>query len=215
MNVDGLVSSNQQTLPGQTWWWYGVITCLAAWVFGDFLVVVMSAAGVPAFVSETFRIAAALALLLVFRQIHTDEPLLGHLRVWHLLTLGVLCWLVREFWSWGLAVPGFECRENTSGSKTSLQFVWLVVVAAPICEEIFFRHFLLRAFPFARSINWTIVAVIVTSAVFSISHLGYSCAVSFAALFFCGVIFSLARLVSGGLASPILLHAAYNAGAFI
>ena len=107
MNVDGLVSSNQQTLPGQTWWWYGVITCLAAWVFGDFLVVVMSAAGVPAFVSETFRIAAALALLLVFRQIHTDEPLLGHLRVWHLLTLGVLCWLVREFWSWGLALPSF------------------------------------------------------------------------------------------------------------
>lgn len=213
MNDDLLISS-PPTPPGHHWWWHGTIICLAAILFGDFLAIVMEAIGVPLVLVDMLRIAGAAAFLLIFRQMHPDEPLLGRLYLRHLLVFGVLSLFIKMFWTFGLVVPGFECLENRY-SFSKLYFFWVAVVVAPIVEEVFFRHFFLRAFPYARSTGWTIVAVAVTSVFFSVVHLQYTCSVSFVSLFLLGVVYAYARIVSGGLLLPILLHAAYNATSFI
>lgn len=214
MNTDVLISSNQQTPPGHAWWWHGVIICVSAIFFGDFLAVGMNVMGVSDVLIDVFRIAGAAAFLSIFRQMHPDETLMGRLHLRHLLIFGVLCLFVKMFWQGGLVVPGFECQENRH-SFSKLYFFWLAVVVAPIVEEVFFRHFFLRAFPYARSAGWAILTVVVTSIFFSAVHLQYTCIVSFVSLFLMGVVYAYARIFSGGLALPILLHMAYNASSFI
>ncbi|MFI8383261.1 lysostaphin resistance A-like protein [Pseudomonas sp. NPDC079086] len=214
---DDLLISNPPTTPGLHWWWYGAIICLSAVLLGDFLAIVAKQLGVPNFLVDVSRLAGTALFLWVFRQTHpTDPPLWGLPRFRHLLGFGFLCWLLRLFWTNGLLFPEFECAENRhslSGSKP--YFFWLTVVVAPVFEEVFFRFFLLRAFPYARSFNWALFSVIFTSLLFSAVHIHYSCAVSFISLFLMGVLFAYARILSGGLALPVLLHAAFNASAFI
>lgn len=95
--------------------------------------------------------------------------------------------------------------------------VWILVVAmvivAPIYEELIFRGILWSAikerFPVPRG---TIVASVVTSAMFAIIHLQYGL-YEISTIFLLALIFCYARVKSGSLLLPILLHIANNGAA--
>ncbi|KQW41869.1 MULTISPECIES: CPBP family intramembrane glutamic endopeptidase [Pseudomonas] len=81
-----------------------------------------------------------------------------------------------------------------------------LIVLPPIAEELFFRHYMLRLFPYENSRAWTWIAIIVTSAIFAGMHIQYGNWITVALIFACGGVFAIARVVSGGLLVPVLLH---------
>lgn len=81
-----------------------------------------------------------------------------------------------------------------------------LLVLPPIAEELFFRHYLLRLFPYENSQLWKWIAIIVTSAIFAGLHLQYGNWTSVALIFLSGCVFAVTRIVSGGLLVPMLLH---------
>ncbi len=88
-----------------------------------------------------------------------------------------------------------------------------VVFAGPIVEELIFRHLAFRAFPFDRSRVWCAIAIISSSFLFALSHSGHPA--SLVGTFLIGVVFGIARISSGGLMMPIILHASYNLSVII
>jgi len=81
-----------------------------------------------------------------------------------------------------------------------------LIVLPPIAEELFFRHYMFRLFPYENSRAWTWIAIIVTSAVFAGMHIQYGNWMTIVLIFACGGVFAIARVVSGGLLVPVLLH---------
>ena len=94
--------------------------------------------------------------------------------------------------------------------KTAFQFqvfIAAVLILPPIVEEIAFRHFILSTLPFNRHGSLAVVAVIGSAALFMYAHMGaYNFWTTHALMFTLGVIFAVARLVSGGLLLPVALH---------
>ena len=89
---------------------------------------------------------------------------------------------------------------NTLGEFAVLAFA--MVVAAPFCEELFFRGFLMHRW--AR--RWgTPAGVALSSAAFAVGH------AEWVGHFVTGVVFALLYLRTRSLWVPILTHAAYNA----
>ena len=81
-----------------------------------------------------------------------------------------------------------------------------LILFPPIAEELFFRHYLLRLFPYENSPAWKWIAIIATSAIFAGIHIQYGNWTTVVLIFACGCIFAIARIASGGLLVPILLH---------
>lgn len=81
-----------------------------------------------------------------------------------------------------------------------------LIIFPPIAEELMVRHYLLRLFPYERSVAWKWTAVIVTSALFASVHTQYGSWDTLALIFVMGCLFAWARIASGGLLVPILLH---------
>ncbi len=79
-----------------------------------------------------------------------------------------------------------------------------IAVCAPLGEELLFRGFLLRVLG-AR--HGRVAAVSATALLFSVLHVNPSAAI---ALFVLGLVFGLARLASGTVVVPLLLHMAQN-----
>lgn len=87
------------------------------------------------------------------------------------------------------------------------EILWSVI-AAPVFEEMVFRGLLLGCL-LARGWNpW--IAVAVTAAAFASTH-GQYYAPGLISVFFGGVLFGWLRIISGGLAAPLLAHVAMNA----
>lgn len=84
-------------------------------------------------------------------------------------------------------------------------FLSMLLVFPPLSEELLYRHFLIRLFP-SRGRSWQCVAVIITAALFVLLHGQYKNWTSFLLLGCLGVIFDVARIASGGLLAPVLLH---------
>lgn len=85
-------------------------------------------------------------------------------------------------------------------------FVFTIVVLAPLSEEIVFRGVLLNIF-ISRN-PWTgYVGAVLLAALFSMMHGQYKHLITFIELFGVALLTSLARLRSGGLLLPVLLHA--------
>nr|WP_256261433.1 type II CAAX endopeptidase family protein [Pseudomonas gingeri] len=82
-----------------------------------------------------------------------------------------------------------------------------IIVFAPLAEELFVRHYMLRLFPYENSRTWQVVAIIVTSTVFAALHFQYGNITTLALIFAVGCVFAIARIASGGLLVPLLLHA--------
>ncbi|MGI0810813.1 lysostaphin resistance A-like protein [Pseudomonas aeruginosa] len=119
----------------------------------------------------------------------------------YLASIGVaeLTGLGREM---GMILLGF--------GKTEFQFqifIVTVLILPPIVEEIAFRHFILSTLPFNRHRLVAVVAVIGSAIFFMYAHFGaYNLWPTHALMFTLGVIFAVARLVSGGLLLPVMLH---------
>ena len=93
-------------------------------------------------------------------------------------------------------------------TTSPIWLLWLaLVIAAPLFEEMFFRGFLLTGF--AASFMGPIGAVVLTSAAWAALHLQYD-AYGMAIIFCIGLLFGTARLVTGSLLVPLVLHATEN-----
>jgi len=99
----------------------------------------------------------------------------------------------------------------TNADLSQLIFIALLaIVVAPISEELAFRHFLLAALPFKRNRFYTVSAVLVGATVFMLMH-SYEFWVTNVLMFLLAVVFAIARIKTGGLLLPILLHGAAGA----
>ncbi|MDR6957656.1 membrane protease YdiL (CAAX protease family) [Pseudomonas brassicacearum] len=98
-----------------------------------------------------------------------------------------------------------EFLAGLTGWQLAIKVASLIVLP-PIAEELFFRHYLLRLFPYENSPAWKWIAIIATSAVFAGIHIQYGNWTTVVLIFACGCIFAIARIASGGLLVPILLH---------
>jgi len=98
-----------------------------------------------------------------------------------------------------------ELLDGLNGWQATIKIVSLIVLP-PIAEELFFRHYMLRLFPYENSRAWTWIAIIVTSAIFAGMHIQYGNWLTVMLIFACGGVFAVARVVSGGLLVPVLLH---------
>ena len=104
-------------------------------------------------------------------------------------------------------VPTSVPDEMTAPDVRVLSFV-IVVLAAPIVEEIFFRGFLFRGLLATRGL-WP--AALISAALFAATHLDPSL---FGPAFIAGMLFALVYWRTGSVWPTILAHTAQNAIAF-
>ena len=104
-----------------------------------------------------------------------------------------------------LAEPARELGDKATTPGGVVLLIVLVVIGAPIAEELFFRGLLLRALEKRFD---TTVAVIVSSVVFGITHFQ---ALQFPALTAAGVVFALLVVRTDRLGPAIVAHMAFNA----
>lgn len=81
----------------------------------------------------------------------------------------------------------------------------VVIIVVPISEELAFRHFFLSVVPFNRGGSYKVVAVILSATVFTLMH-SYEYWATNALMFFLAIVFAVARIKSGGLLLPMILH---------
>lgn len=90
--------------------------------------------------------------------------------------------------------------------------VLVIVVGAPVMEELMFRGFLFPAL--ARGPFGVVGAVLTTSAAWSALHAGYS-VMGLLEVFAVGLYFAYVLVRTGSLRVPMFCHAAYNASALV
>jgi membrane protease YdiL (CAAX protease family) len=127
----------------------------------------------------------------------------GVFRVAMLLMMADLLW----FGAKGMSNPIHEIVAGTKlGVGGTLLIIVEAVVLAPLAEEFFFRGFLLPRLLIQKGPVW---AVGVSATLFALLHPHYGLYVPIVLVY--GVVLGWARLRSGGLAAPVLLHASINA----
>ena len=89
--------------------------------------------------------------------------------------------------------------------SAKLLLAGFIVIAGPICEEILFRGLLL---PWLVKWMKPITAVVISAALFGLLHHEYG--VGVLVPFMLGIIFGWARLRTGGLVAPIVIHMVFN-----
>lgn len=100
-----------------------------------------------------------------------------------------------------------EDLQSLVGGEGPLWLIVLVICVQPaIFEELYFRHLLLDSL--RRPVGVT-TAVVVSSVMFGFAHLGQFLAIP--VLIVVGLLLGYARVASGGLALPVLLHFVHNA----
>jgi membrane protease YdiL (CAAX protease family) len=104
-------------------------------------------------------------------------------------------------------VPEFS-RQVWATSSDRATLVAVIVVAAPIFEELLFRGFLLRGLVSSRLGEHGAVAF--SALAWALVHLQYDW-YGIAYIFLIGLLFGYARLRTGSLAVPIMLHMLVNA----
>lgn len=157
--------------------------------------------------------AFLIGTLLLHRALIPGIGLLGRV-TWRQLRIGMATVLTAYLLSAGLAELTGLGREVgmifLGFGKTAFQFqvfIAAILILPPIVEEIAFRHFILSTLPFNRHRLVAVVAVISSAAFFMYAHIGaYNFWTTHALMFTLGVIFAVARLVSGGLLLPVALH---------
>lgn len=138
--------------------------------------------------------------------------------------------LPRVWWSWLVAIPAtfffvlfagglmqlvFPQKEvepfmieMIDGTDNYALLLLGVVVAAPVFEELFFRGFLQEGLGRSRLTRWG--AVLVLALVFSLIHGQYENPQAFVMLFGLGVLFGVAKEVTGSVWVPVAMHAFNN-----
>ncbi|TBN34961.1 CPBP family intramembrane glutamic endopeptidase [Pseudomonas sp. BGI-2] len=159
-------------------------------------------------------ITGAALLLLALIQFRNDggiRALLGH-NTGRALRFGVplivAAYVVTTFLDVTLGFGREPFMENLLSEFSTAQiilFLSMLLVLPPLSEELLYRHFLIRLFPIT-SRSWQWVAVIAMAALFMLTHGQYKNWPSFLLLGCLGVIFGAARIATGGLVAPVLLH---------
>ena len=99
-------------------------------------------------------------------------------------------------------------RRMTNGLRSPWRAFALMVIVAPVCEELLFRGFLLQLFA-----RWGLpAAILIATALFVAAHLNLECAPH---LIVAGLILGALASFSGGLATPIVAHAVANLLGFV
>jgi len=159
-------------------------------------------------------ITGAALLLLALIQLRNGggiRALLGH-NTGRVLRLGVplivVAYVVTTFLDVTLGFGREPFMENLLSKFSTAQiilFLSMLVVLPPLSEELLYRHFLIRLFPIT-SRPWQWFAVIAMAALFTLTHGQYKNWPSFLLLGCLGAIFGAARIATGGLTAPVLLH---------
>lgn len=156
-------------------------------------------------------VALVLLALIQFRNCGGIRAILGH-NAGPALLVGVPLILVAYAVTTVLDVtlgfgrePFMENLLSTFSTTQIILFISMLIVLPPLSEELLYRHFLIRLFP-ATNRSWRWVAVIAVAAVFTLTHGQYKNWPSFLLLGCLGVIFGVARIATGGLVAPVLLH---------
>lgn len=84
-------------------------------------------------------------------------------------------------------------------------FLAMLIVFPPLGEELLYRHFLIRLFPLHRRL-YQCLAVVLTAVLFMLLHQQYKYWTTFVLIAVLALIFGAARIASGGLAAPVVLH---------
>jgi membrane protease YdiL (CAAX protease family) len=123
----------------------------------------------------------------------------------------LICWDLVSLALGRPIVPDFV-REVYETAQP-LWLLWLaIVIAGPLFEEVFFRGFLLAGF--ASSFMGPRGAIVLTAALWAVIHWQYD-AYHMAFIFLLGLVFGAARIRTGSLLVPLILHALTNLGATI
>jgi len=124
-----------------------------------------------------------------------------------LVFVPVVSWPVEHLWSIDVDEPTRQLLDTTVGSRVVLYMV--IIVGAPIAEELFFRGLLLRSL--ARRFDET-AAIAVSALAFSLSHFKPA---QIPGLFVVGIVFAVLTRRSGRLGPAIFAHMAFNATALL
>ncbi|HCF2449331.1 TPA: CPBP family intramembrane metalloprotease [Pseudomonas aeruginosa] len=88
----------------------------------------------------------------------------------------------------------------------SLMLIAAVIIAAPIGEELAFRHFLQGGLTFRESPLWNWVAALLTAIVFASMHSSYAQMTTYATLFALAMVLGWLRFRSKSIVLLVLLH---------
>ena len=105
-----------------------------------------------------------------------------------------------------LAAPARALSDKASGPVGWILLGLIVVVGAPIVEELFFRGLFLRALQKRGLPDWA--SILICGAVFGAVHFQF---LQFPGLFVIGVVLSWMAVRTGRLGLPILTHVGFNA----
>lgn len=120
--------------------------------------------------------------------------------------LWVLYWpLVRWFIDEEPGEAAAELGDRVNTVSDALLLILMVVVIAPLAEELFYRGLLLSALRFHLG-DW--MSIVISSGIFALVHLQ---AVSIPGLFMFGLIAGYLRVKTGRLGLSLMFHAGFNA----
>lgn len=106
-----------------------------------------------------------------------------------------------------------EALNNHAAAAGSIEFVltWLAVgLLAPIVEELVFRQYLFTLLPYRKSIFWSIGVSALLAIIFAAVHAQYSSPITFGLITVISFGFGMARVITGGILLPIMMHALVN-----
>jgi len=158
------------------------------------------------------RMKAPLVFLRVRRPTLSDLRLVAVLVIPWYVGITLVSALSALLFNGGHAVPGNSRAlfvQHPQGIGTLILALLVTAVAAPVCEEIFFRGMLLQLLR-QRLPLW--IAVVLSAAAFGLAHA--SPAISLALLpvfFYMGVVLAVLYVRSGSLTNTMLLHGLNNA----
>lgn len=153
------------------------------------------------------RSAATIRSYLAIRSITPRQIILG------VLGLAVLIFCTEALYEWLDRDSLNEFMQETYESTQHVAVLWLaVILAAPIFEELFFRGFMFAGLSHSRL--GMPGAILVTAALFAISHLQYDWP-EMLVVFLLGIVLGVARWRSGSVILPMILHTLNNLAATI
>lgn len=139
-----------------------------------------------------------------------------HLKLYTFHKRDLISWLavlaaftaLLAFVSWALSQESSEFMQRIWESCDNIILLIIgIVIIAPIFEETLFRGFIFTGIQ--QSHLGTGVAIGFNSAVWAIIHTQYG-AFDLISIFLLGILFSVARIASGSLFVPIILHGTFN-----
>ncbi|MGP0171032.1 lysostaphin resistance A-like protein [Pseudomonas sp. NCHU5208] len=109
-----------------------------------------------------------------------------------------------------LDIPQEAMMASLFQDRTALEvfsILVVVLVLAPVGEELAMRHFFLGAFDWRRNVRVATCAVVASSGVFALIHIGqYDNKLSLLVIFAVGVVAGYLRIRSDGLLLPMIVH---------